>query len=352
MLWNTDELFKYVVDRKGSDVVFVPGGTPVIWIAGRMHPMAEAPLEPQDIEGTFLPLLSENQRKKLEEAGDLDFSVSKTNVGRFRINLHRQRNTLAAAVRFVPFTIPSFDQLKLPRRVLQLAELPRGLVLVTGGTGTGKSTTLASMIHYINETSAYHIVTLEDPIEFTFQHKKSIIEQREIGSDCSSFASALRHVVRQRPDVILVGEMRDLETISAALTAAETGHLVMASLHTVSAVETVNRIVDVFPASQQAQIRVQLADTLQGVVSQTLFHDEIDHTMVPAVELMITTPAIQRAIREGETHLLAGMIETGKNLGMQTLDHAISVLVRQGRIDASQAVAKSRNPDRLLKLIA
>ena len=210
---------------------------------------------------------------------------------------------------------------------------------------------MASLIDYMNHTYAYHIITLEDPIEFTFQHDRSIIEQREIGFDSPSFALALRHVVRQRPDVILVGEMRDMETISAALTASETGHLVLASLHTPDAAETVNRIIDVFPAAQQMQIRVQLSDTLQGVVCQTLFHDEIDGTMVPAVEIMMATTAVRRAIRDRETHLLPGMIETGKAAGMQSMDASIAELTSARRITVDQALARAQSPERVAKLI-
>jgi len=352
MTWTLDQLFDIVVSKHGSDICFVPGAPPVIWVAGRMVQLDLPPLEPSAVDATFLPLLSEDQRRVLNATGDLDFSLGRTDIGRLRLNLHRQRGTLSATIRYIPYEVPKFENLKLPRRLLGLADLPRGLVLVTGGAGTGKSTTLASMVNYMNQVYAYHIITLEDPIEFTFKHGRSVIEQREIGVDCPSFSAALRHVVRQRPDVILVGEMRDLETISAALTAAETGHLVLASLHTVNAVETISRIVDVFPGPQQAQVRVQLADTIQGVACQTLFHDEVDGTMVPAVEIMVATPAIRRAIRDNETHLLHGMIETGKSLGMQTMDNAIADLARARRISASDAMAKCQNPEKLAKLIA
>jgi len=351
MGWSMDEVFETVLRLSASDVVFVPGAPPMVWVSGIMQPVDSPSMTGPDVEAMFLPVLNPDQAARLEKTGDLDFSLGKHGIGRFRVNVHRQRGTLSAAIRFIPHEVPSFERLKLPQRILDFADLPRGLVLVTGGAGTGKSTTLASMIDYINRTYAYHMITLEDPIEFTFRHQKSIIEQREIGVDCPTFGSALRHVVRQRPDVILVGEMRDLETISAALTAAETGHLVMASLHTVSAVETVNRIIDVFPAAQQSQVRVQLADTLQAVVCQTLFHDEKDGGMVPAVEIMASTPAIRRAIRDRETHLLAGMIETGKVLGMQTMDSAIASLAAGGRITAAAAMAKAHNPEKLAKMI-
>ncbi len=352
MSWSIDRIFDVVTDRGASDAVLVPGAAPVLWVAGHMAPVEGEPLRDADLEAIFLPACSPHQKDRLERTGDVDFSVGRSGVGRFRVNVHRQRNSLSAAIRFIPHEIPRFEHLKLPERVLDLADLPRGLVLVTGGTGSGKSTTLAAMIEYMNDHYAYHIITLEDPMEFLFRHRRSIIEQREIGQDCPDFAGALRHVVRQRPDVILVGEMRDLETISAALTAAETGHLVLATLHTVSAVETVSRIVDVFPAAQQPQVRVQLCDTLRGVVCQTLFHDELDGTMCPAAEIMIATPAVRRAIRDGETHLLAGMIETGRAQGMQTLDASIVAGVTAGRIARDAALARAKNPEKLMNLLS
>ena len=242
--------------------------------------------------------------------------------------------------------------LKLPLRVRDLADLPHGLVLVTGGAATGKSTTLAALIDHINHNYAYHIITLEDPVEFTFSHGKSIIEQREVGQDCQTFASALRHIVRQRPDVVLVGEMRDLETISAALTAAEIGHLVLASLHTANTTETINRIVDIFPGNQQLQSRVQLASILQGVVCQALFRDECDGGLIPAAEIMIPNPAIRRAIRDNETHLILGMIEMGKAAGMQTIDAAIAELISAGKVSLADGLAKASNPEKLARLVA
>jgi len=351
MLWSIDEMFDLVTQRGASDIIFVPAAPPVVWVAGAMQPIEAEPLAPDDIETIFGPILSPAQRERLDQTGDVDFALGKAGLGRFRINVHRQRGSLSASLRYVPREVMAFERLKLPQRILQFADLPHGLVLVTGGAGTGKSTTLAAMIEYINRTYAYHLVTLEDPIEYTFRHRKSIIEQREIGRDSLSFASALRHVVRQKPDVILVGEMRDLETISAALTAAEIGHLVMASLHTIDAVQTISRIIDVFPAAQQMQIRVQLAGTLQGVVCQTLFHDQLDGGLVPAAEIMVTTDAIRRAIRDNETHLLPGMIETGKALGMQMMDSSIAELAAAGRILPDQAIAAAHNAEKLSRLI-
>ena len=351
MARTLDELFDLVMERKASDVVLVPGSPPVIWVSGRMHPLDEPDITGQDVEDTFFSAMTDTHKMHLEREGDADFSVGRPDIGRFRINLHRQRGTLSAAIRHVPSQIPSVADLKLPPAILELADLPNGLVLVCGGTGVGKSTTLAAMLDYINETYAYHIITMEDPVEFTFRHKRSIFEQREIGSDSPSFASALRHVVRQKPDVIFVGEMRDLETMSAALTAAETGHLVLASLHTSAADEAVNRIVDVFSGDRQLQIRVQLADTLRGVVCQTLLHDESDDGLVPAIECMMATQAVKRAIRDRQTHLLRGIIETGAAAGMCLMDAAIAQLVRQGRVLRDEAMRKARDPLALQRMI-
>ncbi len=352
MGWTIDQMFELVMERRVSDIVLAPGMPPVVWISGRMFPLDLPPLTPGEVADAFMPTLSAAHRAKFDSIGDVDYSLGRENVGRLRVNLHRQRGTVAAAVRFIPHEIPAFDNLQLPPRVRDLANLPRGLVLVTGGAGSGKSTTLAAMIDYINKTHAYHVITMEDPVEFTFRHGRSVIEQREVGLDSPSFVSALRHVVRQRPDVILVGEMRDLETISAALTAAETGHLVMASLHTVSAVETVSRIIDVFPATQQSQVRVQLADTLQAVVCQSLFPDQATEGLVPAVEILIANPGIRRAIRESETHLIAGMIEMGRAAGMRTMDESILELVSRGRITRQMALTRAQNPERLAKQLA
>jgi twitching motility protein PilT len=352
MAWTLEQVYETVVKEHASDIIFAAGTPAVVWTYGIMRRLEGDRLLPADILNLFDPAMTAEQKQKLETTGDLDFSIGKEGVGRFRINIHRQRGSLGAAIRFIPRDVPAFTALKLPQRVLGFSDLPFGLVLVTGGAGTGKSTTLASMIDHINHSYAYHVITMEDPIEYMFRHDKSIIEQREIGSDCPTFASALRHVVRQKPDVILVGEMRDLETISAALTAAETGHLVLASLHTINAVDTVNRIVDVFPPGQQAQVRVQLAETLQGVVCQTLFHDELDGGMAPASEIMVVTPAMRRAIRDGETHLLQGMIETGRSMGMQTMDYSIAELVKAKRVSPAFALSRAHNPEKLGKLIA
>jgi len=352
MDWTIDSMFDLLKRRGASDLVFAPGSGAVLWVAGVMEVLDGNAMTAGQIESIFRPLLNEDRRRRYERTGDVDFSTERDGAGRLRLNVHRTNSGMAAAIRFIPSKVPSFETLKLPMKVLELADLPHGLVLVTGGAGTGKSTTLASMIEYINGRYAYHIVTMEDPIEFRFTHARGVVEQREVGLDCESFASALRHVVRQRPDVIMVGEMRDLETIAAALTAAETGHLVLASLHTNSAPQTVDRIIDIFPPNQQRQVRVQLSAALQGVVCQSLFHDERDGGMVPAVELMLCTPAVRRAIRDDETHLLAGMIEMGKSAGMSSMDESIAALVRDGAVAAAAARTRAHNAEKLQKLIA
>jgi len=349
---NIDEIFDIVLEIGASDIILTPGVPPAAWIAGRMKLISTETVQPSTIKEIFFPLLTDEQSKRLKEYGDIDFAVGKHGKGRFRINLHRQRGTIGAALRYVPHLIPDFEQLRLPKRIIDFAKLPHGLVLVTGGAAAGKSTTLAAVIQFMNQHYKYHIVTLEDPIEYIFHHEKSIIEQREIGLDVPSFASALRHVVRQRPDVVLIGEMRDLETISAVLTAAETGHLILATLHTSTAVQTIDRIIDVFPAEQQGQIRIQLSNTLQGVVCQKLFHDRLTDGLIPAAEIMITTPAIRRAIRDKETHLIGGMIETGKNMGMQRMDDSILQLARAGHISPEEAIVNAEDQEKMVRILA
>lgn len=334
-----------------SDLILVGGSRPSIYREAQMEPLEDTALPAGELDQMILSALDERQRERLANDRDLDFSMGLAGVGRFRVNIHYQRRSLAVAIRFVSDKIPSLEELNLPAIVGQFAEYPRGLVLVTGGTGQGKSTTLAAMIDRINHSRTRHVITLEDPIEYAFRNDHSIIEQREIGEDSPSFASALRHVVRQKPDVILVGEMRDLETISTALTAAETGHLVLASLHTVSAAQTIERIVDVFDSRQQPQVRSQLAATLRAIVCQTLFRNERDGGMVPACEILVHTHAISRAIRENEVHLIYGMIETGSKWGMQPMDAAIAALVADGRVSPAAALSKAADAERLDKLL-
>ncbi|MCP4591177.1 MAG: PilT/PilU family type 4a pilus ATPase [bacterium] len=334
-----------------SDLLLVAGAPPSIYVNTHMELLSREPLAATELNDMIMAFLSGKQRERLSNDRDLDFSLGRAEVGRCRINVHYQRRSLAVAVRFVSSEIPQLEELGLPPLLTAMAELPRGLVLVTGPTGSGKSTTLAALLQQINRQRRAHVITLEDPIEFAFSNDKSIIEQREIGDDSPSFASALRHVVRQKPDVILVGEMRDLETISAALTAAETGHLVLASLHTNTAAQTVERIVDVFDSRRQQQVRVQLGSSLRAIACQTLFPNERDGGMIPAVELMVMTPAIARAIRESNTHLITGMIETGGQQGMQTLDAAITQRFAEGVISRDAAMSKATEGERLERLL-
>jgi len=340
-----NDLFQLAVDAHASDILLVTGAPPVLRVQGALQPTDLDVLTPQEAERVIRNSLNEPQLETLQKRGDLDYSIGVPGLGRFRINAHVQRSTWAAAVRYIPDTIPTLDELGIPDRVADFARLRRGLVLVTGPTGSGKSTTLAALIDLVNQERACHIITLEDPIEFLFHHGKSIVEQRQIGSDSPDFATALRHVVRQDPDVILVGEMRDLETMGAAISAAETGHLVFATLHTLSASQTLERIVDVFPATRQNQIRAQLAATLQGVVSQTLIPRLDGIGMLPAVEIMLCISSIRRCIREGETHLLPGIIETNRKVGMRSLDQAITMLYREGKIDREAAVGGAASPE-------
>ena len=352
---NGDDLLALLASAKqagASDLILAAGAPPSIYVNTRMEAMRTEPLSVPGLNEMVTAFLSEKQRERLDLHRDLDFSFGHAGLGRCRINIHYQRRSLAVAVRIINSDIPDLDELSLPPRLGELTEMSRGLVLVTGPTGSGKSTTLASMLERINQRRRAHVITLEDPIEFAFANKESIIEQREIGDDSPSFAEALRHVVRQKPDIILVGEMRDLDTIAAALTAAETGHLVLATLHTSTAAHTVERIVDAFDSRRQEQICIQLSGSLKAIACQTLFCCQRSGGMVPAVEVMIMTPAIARAIRDRNTHLIDGMIETGGQYGMQTMDAAIARLVRDGMISEEDAMAKAGVPGRLERLLA
>lgn len=351
---NDNQLLSMVIaahDVGASDLLLVAGAPPSIYLNTSLQSMGEKRLGAPDLKEMVMDFLDEGQRERLVEHRDLDFSFAHARSGRCRINIHYQRRSLAVAVRLIDSEIPDLEKLALPAPMADLADLPRGLVLITGPTGSGKSTTLAALLERINLRRRAHVITLEDPIEFTFKNRKSIIEQREIGDDSPSFSEALRHIVRQKPDIIMVGEMRDLETVAATLTAAETGHLVLASLHTNGASQTIDRIVDTFDSQRQEQVRSQLSLTLRAIASQTLFHNERDGGMVAAVELMIMTPAIARAIRDNNTHLISGMIETGRQLGMQTLDAAIAQLVKRGLIGHEAAMAKAADPSRLERIL-
>lgn len=297
-------------------------------------------------------MVGADRLKKFEENKDIDFSTSIEGGHRFRVNAHYQRDTIAISFRVIPNQVFSIDALNLPPIVKDLTDLPRGLVLVTGHTGSGKSTTLAAMIELINTKYGKHIVTLEDPIEYLIENNKSIIEQREIGTDCPEFASGLKHVLRQDPDIIMVGEMRDLETTSFTITAAETGHLVLSTLHTINAAQTIERIIDIYPAGQQNQIRTMLANTLQAVISQTLFRRIDKPGMVPCLEVLLCTSAVRNCIRENRIYEIPNIIETSRRLGMQNIDNSITDMYAKGYIDRDEAIMRSSNPAKMEKTLA
>jgi twitching motility protein PilT len=346
------DLLIAVLERRASDLHVTAGQHPMIRVRGRLVPMEDFPvLDATTTRELVYGVLSNDQRQRLETDWQLDFAYSVPNTARFRVNAYFQRNAIGAAFRLIPSVITPIDTLGLPAVVHDFCNKPRGLVLVTGPTGSGKSTSLAAMIDEINATREDHILTVEDPIEFLHGHKKSLINQREIGSDATSFAAALKAALRQDPDVILVGEMRDLETISTALTAAETGHLVFGTLHTQSAPSTIDRVIDVFPPHQQQQIRVQLSIAIQGIMTQTLIPTADGAGRVVACETLVPTPAVRNLIREGKTHQIPSSMQTGSNVGMQTMDAALAGLVRQGKISQRSAQEHSSTPDELKRLL-
>jgi twitching motility protein PilT len=346
------DLLMEVVNRRASDLHLSSGANPTIRVRGRLLPLEDYPvLSSSDTREIIYSILTGDQRQRLETNWQLDFAYSIPGHARFRVNAYYQRGAIGAAFRLIPFGMTTIDELGLPSVVHDLTRKPRGFVLVTGPTGSGKSTSLAAMIDQINSTREEHIMTIEDPIEFLHGHKKCIVNQRELGSDAQSFADALKAALRQDPDVILVGEMRDLETISTALTAAETGHLVFATLHTQDAAQTIDRIIDVFPAHQQGQVRVQLSVALQGVVTQQLLPTADGSGRVCACEVLIPTPAVRNLIREGKTHQIYSVLQTGSAQGMQTMDTALATLVRQGVITQQLAEARSSVPDELRRLL-
>jgi twitching motility protein PilT len=349
---HIDDLLRLMLERGGSDLHITVGSPPGIRQRGEIVPVENMkPLMPRDTMEMILGLLSEEQRRRFETELELDFAYSIPGVSRFRANVLQQRNSMGAVFRVIPIKIPTMDELALPKVCQYLADRPRGLVLVTGPTGSGKSTTLAAMINHINETRPVHIITMEDPIEFMHRNKKAYVNQREVGEDTHSFAAALKRVLRQDPDVILVGEMRDLETISAAITAAETGHLVLATLHTTGGPETIDRVIDVFPPHQQQQVRMQLSSTLEGVLSQVLLRSTDGRTRVMAMEIMLGIPAISNLIREGKTHQMETIIQGGASLGMQTLDQHLKNLLTAGKVTFEEAISKAKNPRELAAML-
>lgn len=340
--FDLNEALRYVAQVQASDLHLAAGSPPVIRVDGHLTPLPGdyAKFTPQALASVLLSILTDEQRERLDRELELDLAYSAEGVGRFRVNMYWQRNSLGAAFRFIDNAIRSLSELGMPPQVRDFAYLPRGLVLVTGPTGSGKSTTLAALIDVVNTELAAHVMTVEDPIEFMHRHKRSIVNQREVGTDTHTFASALKHVLRQDPDVILVGELRDLESISVALTAAETGHLVFATLHTVDAAQSIDRIIDVFPPHQQGQIRTQLASSLQGVISQTLLK-KIGGGRVVATEVMKMTPAIAHLVREGKTHQIYSSLQSGADSGMHTMDQSLAELVRAGTVTYDHAREKA-----------
>ncbi len=334
-----------------SDLHITVGLPPMVRVHGEVQPLDYPPLTPNVTREMIYDILSNDQRQRFESEWELDFAYTLPRTARFRVNVYFQKASMGAAFRTIPHEIKSLQELGLPRAIEDMTDKPRGLVLVTGPTGSGKSTTLASMIDKINETRHEHIMSVEDPIEFLHTHKSCIVNQREVSQDTKSFAQALKHVLRQDPDVILVGEMRDLETISLAISAAETGHLVFGTLHTQDAPQTVDRIIDVFPSHQQSQIRTQLANALQGIITQTLLPRRDGKGRVVACEILAPTPGVRNLIREGKNHQIYSAMQTGSKFGMQTMDAALVELVRKGAISREEAGKRSSNPDELNRLI-
>jgi len=339
------------IKNKASDVHINVGMPPILRKNTELIDMDFPPVCNEDAKEMVLEMVGLDGYKKFEENRDLDFSTSLDDGHRFRVNAHYQCNTIAISFRVIPNRIPTIDELHLPSIIKELADLPRGLVIVTGHTGSGKSTTLASTIGLINTKYRKRIITLEDPIEYALENKMSMIEQREIGSDCPNFASGLRHVLRQDPDIIMVGEMRDLETTSSTITAAETGHLVFSTLHTINAPQTVERIIDIYPANQQNQIRTMLANTLQAVISQTLFRRIDESGMVPCTEILLCTSAVRNCIRENRIYEIPNIIETSRRVGMQNMDISVADMYFKGYLDRDEAIARSTNPGRMEKVL-
>lgn len=343
-MYNLDEILIQSVKSGASDIHLTTGRPPSYRIDGVLAPIEGERLTPQMLEELLMPLMDVRHRGELQDNGQTDFAYAIPGVGRFRVNVFKQRGTLASVMRSLPFNIPEPEQLGIPAEVVEMTSRKRGLILVTGPTGSGKSTTLASLLHVINRTYPYHIITQEDPIEYLHRHDKSVVNQREIGSDSTDYAQALRAALREDPDVILVGEMRDLETISTAITAAETGHLVFSTLHTIGADKTIDRIIDVFPPNQQQQIRIQLASVLECVVSQQLLKKADGSGRVAALEVLFANNAVRNLIRESKTYQIASIMQTNKRAGMQTMDDALYDLYMRKLIDADNAVTYAQDP--------
>jgi twitching motility protein PilT len=350
--YSIDQLLERMVSLSASDLHLSVGSQPALRRLGHLERLEDfEPMTSEDTRDLLYRILSTEQQKQLEIKRQLDFAHSIPGVARFRVNVYYQRESLGAAFRLIPANIKSLEELGLSASLHQLAEKPRGLILITGPTGSGKSTTLASVIDEINRTRSDHIMTIEDPIEFIHKHKRCVVNQREIGVDATSFGEALRGALRQDPDVILVGEMRDLETIQTAMTAAETGHLVFGTLHTQSAPSTVDRIIDVFPPEQQEQVRVQIAGTLQGVITQALLPTADGTGRVPALEILLPDDAVRNLIRQGKVEQVYSVMQTGTSKGMQTMEQALAELVLKRIITKDTALTRSSRPEQLLGLL-
>jgi twitching motility protein PilT len=345
-------LLKVAAKSGASDLHITVGLPPMLRVTGKLRPIDELKgLTADDTERLVMSMISEDNKQVFGDEGHVDFSLGIPGIGRFRINAYKQRGTCGAAIRLIPFEVPNLRDLGLPQSIETFADKPRGFVVVTGPTGSGKSTTLAALVELINSKRNCHVMTIEDPIEYLHKHNKAIVNQREIGEDAKSFPSALRAALREDPDVILVGEMRDLETMATAITAAETGHLVLATLHTGDAVQTIDRVIDVFPEYQQRQVRVQLAGTLEAVIAQQLIPRKDKSGRVPAVEIMVGTPAVKSLIREGKTHQLRSLIQTGARFGMQTMEQSLRYWVEQGVVSEEDALAVAVDADDLRRLL-
>lgn len=354
MAMNLYDLLKAMLEKGASDLHITTGTMPRIRVDSRvipLDPQAEA-LTPGDTKALCYSILTDAQKHKFEETSELDLSFGLKGLSRFRANIFMQRGAVAGAFRAIPFAIKTFQELGLPDIISEIAKRPRGLVLVTGPTGSGKSTTLATIVDRINSDRYDHIITIEDPIEYLHGHKRSLINQREVNADTNSFKDALKYVLRQDPDVVLIGEMRDLETIEAALRVSETGHLTLATLHTNSAVQSINRIIDVFPPHQQSQIRVQLSFVLEGIIAQQLLPKKSGKGRCMAIEILIPTPAIRNLIREDKVHQIYSMMQTGQaKMGMQTMNQSLTDLYRKGFISFEDALSRSMVPDELMAML-